>query len=65
IEDAAQAIGSEYLERRAGSMGDFGCFSFFPTKNLGGFGDAGMVTTSTREYYEKLKMLRVHGMEPK
>lgn len=65
IEDAAQAIGSEYLERRAGGMGDFGCFSFFPTKNLGGFGDAGLVTTRSKEFYEKLKILRVHGMEPK
>ncbi len=65
IEDAAQAIGSEYLERRAGGMGDFGCFSFFPTKNLGGFGDAGMVTTRSKKFYEKLKILRVHGMEPK
>ncbi|MDH5762161.1 MAG: DegT/DnrJ/EryC1/StrS family aminotransferase [Nitrospinota bacterium] len=65
IEDAAQAIGSEYLERRAGGMGDFGCFSFFPTKNLGGFGDAGMVTTRSKEFYEKMKVLRVHGMEPK
>ncbi len=65
IEDAAQAIGSEYLERRAGGMGDFGCFSFFPTKNLGGFGDGGMVTTRSKEFYEKLKILRVHGMEPK
>ncbi len=65
IEDAAQAIGSEYLERRAGGMGDFGCFSFFPTKNLGGFGDAGLVTTRSKKFYEKLKILRVHGMEPK
>lgn len=65
IEDAAQAIGSEYLDRRAGGMGHFGCFSFFPTKNLGAFGDAGMVTTRSKEFYEKLKILRVHGMEPK
>ena len=65
IEDAAQAIGAEFLERRAGGMGDFGCFSFFPTKNLGGFGDGGMVTTRSKESYEKLKTLRVHGMEPK
>ncbi len=65
IEDAAQAIGSEYKGRRAGSLGDFGCFSFFPTKNLGGFGDAGIVTTNSEEFYNKLKILRIHGMEPK
>ena len=65
IEDAAQAIGSEYKGRRAGSLGDFGCFSFFPTKNLGGFGDGGIVTTTSEAFYEKLKILRNHGMEPK
>ncbi|MFW6052814.1 MAG: DegT/DnrJ/EryC1/StrS family aminotransferase [Desulfosalsimonas sp.] len=65
IEDAAQAIGAEYKGQRAGSMGDFGCFSFFPSKNLGGFGDGGMVTTDSREYYEMLKILRVHGGHPK
>ncbi|MBT3514560.1 MAG: DegT/DnrJ/EryC1/StrS family aminotransferase [Nitrospina sp.] len=61
IEDAAQAIGSEYKGRRAGSMGDYGCFSFFPTKNLGGFGDGGMVTMSSENIYNKVKTLRVHG----
>lgn len=65
IEDAAQAIGSEYAFKRAGSMGDYGCFSFFPTKNLGGFGDGGIVTTSSEEIYEQLKILRVHGSQPK
>jgi dTDP-4-amino-4,6-dideoxygalactose transaminase len=65
IEDAAQAIGSEYKGRPAGSMGDMGCFSFFPAKNLGGFGDGGMVTTNSEELYNQLKILRVHGSEPK
>ena len=65
IEDAAQAIGSEYKGKRAGSMSDFGCFSFFPSKNLGGFGDGGMVTTHSADRYENLKILRVHGGHPK
>ncbi|OQY11902.1 MAG: transcriptional regulator [Desulfobacteraceae bacterium 4572_187] len=65
IEDAAQAIGSEYQGRRAGSMGDFGCFSFFPTKNLGAFGDGGMVITGSDDLYDKLSVLRVHGSHPK
>ena len=65
IEDAAQAIGSEYKGRPAGSMGDMGCFSFFPAKNLGGFGDGGLVTTNSKELYEQLKIVRVHGSEPK
>ena len=65
IEDAAQAIGAEYKGRRAGSMGHLGCFSFFPSKNLGAFGDGGMVTTSSKEWYGILKILRVHGSHPK
>ncbi|MGA7144421.1 MAG: DegT/DnrJ/EryC1/StrS family aminotransferase, partial [Desulfobacterales bacterium] len=65
IEDAAQAIGAEYNGKRAGSMGDFGCFSFFPSKNLGAFGDGGMVTTNSEEFHTKLRKLRVHGSHPK
>jgi dTDP-4-amino-4,6-dideoxygalactose transaminase len=65
IEDAAQAIGAEYRGRRAGSIGDLGCFSFFPSKNLGGFGDGGMVTTNNPELADKLKLLRNHGYRPK
>ena len=65
IEDAAQAIGSEYKGRRAGSIGDFGCFSFFPSKNLGAFGDGGIVTTSSEKLYDGLKIFRNHGSAPK
>jgi dTDP-4-amino-4,6-dideoxygalactose transaminase len=70
IEDAAQAIGSEYAfsdgtVQRAGAMGNYGCFSFFPSKNLGAFGDGGMVTTNSQDIYEKLSIMRGHGAKPK
>ena len=65
IEDGAQAIGSEYLGKRAGSYGDYGCFSFYPSKILGAFGDGGIVTTNCEEKYEMLKMFRNHGADPK
>jgi dTDP-4-amino-4,6-dideoxygalactose transaminase len=61
IEDAAQAIGAEYKDRRAGSIGPIGCFSFFPSKNLGAFGDGGAVTTGDPGLAARLRSLRVHG----
>jgi len=65
IEDAAQAIGAEYKGRRAGSIGHYGCLSFFPSKNLGAAGDGGMVVTNDKQRAEKLVRLRSHGSKPK
>jgi dTDP-4-amino-4,6-dideoxygalactose transaminase len=65
IEDAAQAIGAEYKGKKAGAIGEFGCFSFFPSKNLGGAGDGGMVVTNDPELAEMVRILRVHGSKPK
>ena len=65
IEDAAQAIGAEYRGRRTGSLGDLACFSFYPTKNLGGAGDGGMLTTNDERLADRIALLRVHGMRPR
>ena len=65
VEDAAQAIGAEYKGRRAGSIGDYGCFSFYPSKNLGATGDGGMIVTNNDDNAEMCRILRFHGAKPK
>jgi len=65
IEDCCQAIGAEYKNKKVGSFGDTGCFSFFPSKNLSTYGDGGMIVTNNQDVYELLKMLRAHGSRNK
>ncbi len=65
VEDCAQAIGASYQGRGAGAIGDVGCFSFYPTKNLGGFGDGGMLTTNSDQLADQFTLLRGHGMRPR
>jgi dTDP-4-amino-4,6-dideoxygalactose transaminase len=65
VEDAAQAIGATYKKKTVGGIGACGCLSFFPSKNLGAFGDAGLVTTNDDELAHHVRILRMHGMEPK
>lgn len=65
VEDAAQAIGAEWAGQRAGSIGQIGCFSYYPTKNLGGAGDGGMLTTNDDALADRLQLLRGHGMRPR
>lgn len=65
VEDAAQAIGATYLSRPVGGIGTFGCFSFYPSKNLGAFGDAGLLTTNDDRLATRARLLRTHGMEPR
>lgn len=65
VEDAAQAIGAEWRGQRAGGIGALGCFSFYPTKNLGGFGDGGLITTNDGAWAAKLRVLRDHGQQPR
>ncbi len=65
IEDACQAHGAEYKNKKTGAFGDTGCFSFYPSKNLGAFGEGGIITTDNEELFNKLKLLRAHGENPK
>src|SRR5580704_4240989 len=65
VEDAAQAIGATYKGRPVGGIGAFGCFSFFPSKNLGAFGDAGLLTTNDTDLAKRARLMRAHGMEPR
>jgi dTDP-4-amino-4,6-dideoxygalactose transaminase len=65
VEDAAQAIGASYKSRLVGGLGVMGCFSFFPSKNLGAFGDAGLLTTNDDDLAKRARLLRTHGMEPR
>jgi dTDP-4-amino-4,6-dideoxygalactose transaminase len=65
IEDNAQAFGAAYKEVKTAAIGDVGCLSFFPSKNLGGYGDGGMVTTNSDQVAEKVRMLRMHGWKKK